>query len=399
MIGFDDGTESEKSLDGKRVAKINPNLTSQTDVTKAATLSVNLGCCFIGTKKAGKFEVAEPVALPWLDLPNPHGRPNSDVLRPWVNGNALVTVRRAIWIVDAGNSMPQELMASYEQPFQHVLAVVKSARDKNNEKRTKANFWIHKRPSPEMRSALTRLDRCVAVVRHSKHLVFCWLKTAILPDDGIYIFAREDDLFFGILASRFHAAWAYAQGTQVREKESGFRYTPLTCFETFPFPCPTETQEAAIATAAKELNELRERWLNPTEWTETRTLEFPGSVIGPWARFIDPKSVNAMTKIGTVRYPRLEPRDADCATKLKKRTLTNLYNERPTWLDLAHKKLDAAVAAAYGWPIDLSDEDILTRLLELNLACAKEETKAAADKARKTGANRPQRQKKEDEML
>jgi len=104
-------------------------------------------------------------------------------------------------------------------------------------------------------------------------------------------------------------------------------------------------QEAAIATGAKELNELRERWLNPPEWTETRTLEFPGSANGPWSRYVDPKSVDAKTGVGTVRYPRLEPRDIDCAAKLKKRTLTNLYNERPTWLDLVHKKLDAAVAA------------------------------------------------------
>ena len=132
------------------------------------------------------------------------------------------------------------------------------------------------------------------------------------------------------------------------------RYTPTTCFETFPFPRPTPAQEAAIAAAAKELNELRERWLNPPEWTETRTLEFPGSADGPWARYVDAKTVDAKTGIGTVRYPRLEPRDDDCAAKLKKRTLTNLYNERPAWLDLAHKKLDAAVAAAYGWS-DLID--------------------------------------------
>ena len=51
----------------------------------------------------------------------------------------------------------------------------------------------------------------------------------------------------------------------------------------------------------------------------------------------------------------------------KKRTLTNLYNARPTWLDLAHKKLDAAVFAAYGWPSELGDEEILERLLGLNL--------------------------------
>ena len=87
--------------------------------------------------------------------------------------------------------------------------------------------------------------------------------------------------------------------------------------------------------------------------------------------------MDAETGVGTVRYPRLEPRDADCAAKLKKRTLTSLCNERPAWLDLAHKKLDAAVAAAYGWPADLSDEQILERLLALNLERAAEEATAA----------------------
>jgi len=108
----------------------------------------------------------------------------------------------------------------------------------------------------------------------------------------------------------------------------------------------------ADAAAAKELNELRERWLNPPEWTVEKILEFPGSIAGPWARYIDPSTIksepstlNFQPSTGLVRYPRLEPRDADCAAKLKERTLTKLYNERPAWLDLAHKKLDAAVAA------------------------------------------------------
>jgi len=94
------------------------------------------------------------------------------------------------------------------------------------------------------------------------------------------------------------------------------------------------------------------------------------------------------------RYPRLEPRDADCAAKLKKRTLTNLYNERPAWLDLAHKKLDAAVAAAYGFPADLTDEQILEKLLALNIERAAEEAKAAKVKTPKA-----QRGKTETEMI
>lgn len=99
--------------------------------------------------------------------------------------------------------------------------------------------------------------------------------------------------------------------------------------------------------------------------------------------------------IGTVRYPRFEPREADCAAKLKKRTLTNLYNEHPAWLDLAHKKLDAAVAAAYGWPVHLSDEQTLERLLALNLERAAEEAKAQEAPKRKS----TQRAKAEHELI
>jgi len=113
-----------------------------------------------------------------------------------------------------------------------------------------------------------------------------------------------------------------------------------------------------------------------------------------WARYIDPSTRNPQLSTGLVRYPRPEPRDAACAAKLKKRTLTNLYNERPTWLDLAHQKLDAAVAAAYGWPTDLTDEQILERLLALNLERAAEEAKAAKVKKPK-----PQRQKHAEELL
>lgn len=112
------------------------------------------------------------------------------------------------------------------------------------------------------------------------------------------------------------------------------------------------------------MDELRKAWLNPPEWVKEEVLEFPGSVEGPWKRFVHEPDARG---IGTVRWPRVVARDAEAATKLAKRTLTNLYNERPAWLDLAHKKLDEAVFAAYGWPSDLTDEQILEKLLALNL--------------------------------
>ena len=167
-------------------------------------------------------------------------------------------------------------------------------------------------------------------------------------------------------------------------------YAHIALREEAPPQTPDE-HRAAIAAAAQELNELREHWLNPPEWISERILEFPGSANGPWARYVHQPDKNG---IGTVRYPRLEPRDADCAAKLKKRTLTNLYNERPAWLDLAHKKLDTTVAAAYGWPADLTDEQILENLLTLNLERAAEEAKA--EKVKKPKA---QRGKQEGEFV
>jgi hypothetical protein len=109
-----------------------------------------------------------------------------------------------------------------------------------------------------------------------------------------------------------------AQGTQLREKESGFRYTPTTCFETFPFPNPNPPQEQAIAATALALDAARQNWLGD-------------------------RSDN-------------------------KRTLTALYNEKPTWLLDGHRRLDAAVFQAYGWDPGISDERLLDDLLRLNLS-------------------------------
>jgi len=165
----------------------------------------------------------------------------------------------------------------------------------------------------------------------------------------VIVFARSDDTAFGILHSRFHELWALRLGTSLEDRP---RYTPTTCFETFPFPTgltpnipasayADDPRAQAIADAARRLNELRENWLNPPQWVDRVPEVVPG-------------------------YPdRVIPKP-EHAAELKKRTLTNLYNQRPAWLDHAHRALDEAVAAAYGWPADLSEDEVLRRLLALN---------------------------------
>ena len=392
LVGFDGGDEKERYLDGEPVANINPNLSATADTTTAAALSENLRISFMGSSKKAPFDIPEVLALEMIGQPNPTGLPNSDVVRPWVNGQDITRRWSESWIIDFPSNIALEQAARYAAPFAYSQATVKPERAKNKRVAYRERWWIHAEPRPEMRSRLASCDRFIVTPTVSKHRIFDWQKHPFLPDQQLIAFARSDDYFFGLLHSRFHETWSLAQGTQVRERESGFRYTPTSCFENFPFPRPTSTQDAAIAAAAKELNELRENWLNPPEWTTTRVLEFPGSADGPWSRFVHEPDARG---IGTVRYPRIEPRDEECAAKLKKRTLTNLYNERPAWLAHAHAKLDAAVAAAYGWPADLGDEEILERLLALNLERAAEEKQAA----KTTSKKRSSRTKAADEMI
>jgi len=361
MVGFDNGTESHRVLDSHTVPSINANLTSVADVTAARRLRENLNLCFMADTKGGSFDIPESLAIEMLRQPNPHGRPNSDVVVPWVNGLDLTRRYRGFWIIDFGVEASEQEAAFYEVPFRYVEEHVKPLREKNKRDSYRLKWWIHVEPRPAMHTALERLKRFVVTISVGKFRLFGWMQRPTLPDHQLFAFVREDDYFFGILHSRPHEVWARSLGTQVRERESGFRYTPTTCFETFPFPEPSDRQREAIAEAARELDQLRSNWLNPPEWTKTETLTFPGSADGPWARYV---------KEGVVHYPRIVPKDDECAKELKKRTLTNLYNQRPAWLDLAHKKLDEAVFAAYGWSAGISDDELLAKLLELNLARA-----------------------------
>jgi len=375
MIGFDNGTETTRVLDGQVVETIATNLTTGVDVTQAMSLRHSNEFYHEGTKKGAKFELTYGELERLLLLPNPHGRPNSDVLRPYINGMELYGADKSRGIIYFGVEFDLEQAALYEALFKLIEERVLPRYGQSRLK-----WWQHERPRPGLIAAAARLSRYIATVRHSKHRIFVWLESSILPDSALGIFAVEDDYFMGLIQSRLHSAWSLSQGTQVRERESGFRYTPTTCFETFPFPQPTDHQRAAIAAPAKELDALRNNWLNPPELVRTEVLEFPGTVGGPWDRYIDRATVKeitpggsagAKTEIGTVKYPRVVAQNDECAAELKRRTLTNLYNQRPTWLDHAHRKLDAAVFSAYGWEPSISDDELLANLLALNLAAGR----------------------------
>jgi len=156
--------------------------------------------------------------------------------------------------------------------------------------------------------------------------------------------------------------WALERGTQLETRP---RYTPTTCFETFPLPSRDEEARRRIGEAADGLDRLRANWLNPPEWVIEDLIEFPASLTGPWAQQVNAPDARG---IGTATYRWMLPKDDDTDKELNKRTLTNLYNEGPQWLLDAHRALDEAVFAAYGWSPSLSDAELLAQLLDLNLA-------------------------------
>lgn len=327
LVAFDNGDESARQLDNLPVTQINPDLTASHDLTIAKILKENGNLAFMGDTKVGPFDIEPGQAQKLLNAAgNPNGRPNSEVVRPWINGSDITKRPRGMFIIDFGVNMSESEASMYEAPFEYAAKHVKPFRvSAKSGDATGIPWWLHQRTRPEMRRSIEALSRYIVTSRVSKYRLFAWMNIRVLPDSATIAIAREDDYFFGVLHSKIHELWSLAMGTSLEDRP---RYTPTTTFETFPFPWPPgqeptdDPRVQAIAQAAQELVAKRDAWLNP-----------PGMA------------------------------EAD----LKKRTLTNLYNARPTWLDMTHKKLDAAVAVAYGWPTDLSDDEILARLLALNL--------------------------------
>jgi len=355
-------------LNGESVANIHADLTAGgdggNDMTGAKPLKENAGWSYFGLCLAGAFKVPSATAQAWLKLPNPHGKPNSDVLKPIYNGSDITRRWAGDWVIDFA-LLDEQQAALYEAPFAYVVEHVKPTRIGNNRKARAEKWWRHGEARPGLRSKLAGLQRYIATPETAKHRFFVSFPISVAPEHSLIVIPSDSDALFGILSSRMHTVWALAKGGRMGMGNDP-RYNSTLTFETFPFPvgarfiapnteqgvmnrAPT-AEDVEIAAAAKTLNELRNNWLNPPEWTD-------------WVR--TPEEEKAGFPLRPVA------KDIGLKSDLQKRTLTNLYNARPAWLDNAHKALDAAVAKAYGWEdytAEMADEEILRRLLVLNLA-------------------------------
>lgn len=365
--------DQDAVLDGVRVDAISSDLHPTEGLTGVQRLPENANASFIGTQKNGPFEISGEQARDWLRLPNPHGKSNAEVLRPWANGINVTRRWSDTWIIDF-DKLSQKDAALFERPFAHVQMNVKPTRLELRRDWHREHWWSHGDPRPAMKVALKAISRQIITPRVAKYRVFAWFDSTVLADSAVVAITRADDTTFGILHSRFHEVWSLRMGTSLEDRP---RYTPSSCFDTFPFPiglsplstanqlteglqsgalipsglAPEARKHAiVIAEAAKALNELRENWLNPPDWI-VRIPEV------------------APLGMGKSPYPdRILPKNG-LEGKLAERTLTKLYNDPPAWLIDAHQQLDEAVARAYGWTDyeqAMTDEEIFRRLMALN---------------------------------
>jgi type II restriction/modification system DNA methylase subunit YeeA len=328
IVGFDDGSQDQKLIEGKPTTEIHADLSSAANIADAKSLPENQGIGFKGFEKNGAFELTRHEAMEMLALGNPHALPNTLVVKPWINASDITHRNRAMWIVDFGQMAADEACL-FEAPFELVKARVRPVRMENNDPHRKEFWWRYGRSGGELVAAKAGKARLIVTPRVAKHRLFVWVDGNCVPDSRLFVFVRDDDYFMGVLHSRIHEVWSLETCSWHGDGSEGGRptYNAASCFETFPFPWPPghELKNSplveGIATAARDLVEKRDAWLNPAGASEE---------------------------------------------ELKTRTLTNLYNARPTWLGEAHRKLDEAVFAAYGWPATLTDAELLERLLALN---------------------------------
>ena len=365
-------TQISKRLDGESVETITPSL-SQFSTLLPSRLEQNAGTSFTGTFLNGPFEIPTELAEMWLNEPiNVTGKRNCAVLKLTANGQDVLQRGDRKWLLDFGSNISEEEAALFEAPFEYARQHIKPYRQRKKADGSfevrRANhrekWWIHAEARPGMRKAISGLSRFIVTPMVSSTRVFLFLENTFLPNQKLVVFPKDDYVSLGILSSIFHETWTLEYCSWIGAGNDP-TYATTTVYLPFPFPggltpnipavdYADDQRAIRIAEAAANLNELRENWLNPPDLIK----RVPEVVEG---------------------YPeRILPIDEKAEKILKKRTLTNLYNERPAWLENAHRALDEAVAGAYGWEDDfksgkLTDEEILKRLFELNQVRAKEQ--------------------------
>jgi hypothetical protein len=312
----------QRFLDSVLVPLISSSLKNEISVTSAVRLQANTNISFQSCELSGKgFIISQEDAEEWVQKDSK----NRNVLKKMLDGKGLTNPNEKLdWVIDF-NDMSIEEASEYKLPFQRVKEKVKPERDINKRKARQLNWWQFGEKRPAMRKALQGLGCYFAIPKIVKWVMFTTVDISILPCEANMVIASDDFYVLGILTSKVHRLWVKAQSSTLEDRT---RYTNTTCFETFPFPQlePNSTTKAKqaiekIRAAMQELHQYRSQQMESKQW--------------------------GITKL-----------------------YNEYFHEPASQLYKLHAKLDKLVMQAYSFS---EDDDILSKLLELNMQLAERE--------------------------
>ena len=320
----------------RSVAAIHADLTSGANVAAAVALRANEGVSFQGMNLVGKgFRLTpEQVVALGFDLGALPG-----VIRPYLNAREFMQRREGRYVIDAYGLSVEELRDRYPTAYQWLYDHVKPERDENRRASRRERWWLFGEPVGKLRRATAGLGRFTATPRTSKHRVFQFLGIEVVPDCKLVAVAVADSYQLGVLSSRSHVAWSIAAGGRLGVGNDP-TYDNSRCFDTYPFPTPP--QRDRIAALAEQLD--------------------------AWRKQVQGRHPDATL---TAMYNLLAKHRARAPFTAKDKAL-HLHVGTDELMRL-HDELDRAVLDAYGWPHDLTDEELLERLVALNAQRAEEE--------------------------
>ena len=315
-----------KELQGQ----ISADLTIDPTLSATAPLKANRGIAIRGVCLVGEGFVTSRADA--LDLGLGRDVGVEGIIKPFRNGKDLTSRSRDLLVIDLQGLGIDEVRSAYPAIYQRIFDRVKPERDVNRDAARRRNWWVFGRAHTDLRGALKGLERYIATAMTAKHRVFAFLDASIMPDQGLIAIATSDATVLGVLSSRVHCAWALMVGGTLEDRP---RYNNTVCFDPFPFPFCGETQNARIKRLGDSLDSHRKR---QQELHPSITITGMYNVL---EKLRDGTELTAKERV------------------IHERGLVSVLKQ-------IHDDLDEAVADAYGWPVNLSDEEIVRRLVALN---------------------------------
>ncbi|QDV72486.1 class I SAM-dependent DNA methyltransferase [Botrimarina mediterranea] len=328
----------EAGLATREVACINHQLSAGIDLDSARPLRANDGVCVPGVQLYGSGFVVDSDTANKI---RPQTRSEHRVVRSYLNGRDFMQNPRGMYVIDFFEMTAEEAKAANPAAFQRVIDYVKPERDQNRRASIRDKWWRFGWERPVLRQASAGLSRIIATPETAKHRVFAFIDEETLPDNMLTNIASDDAFILGVLSSRVHVVWTLASGGTLEDRP---RYTKSVCFEPFPIPVCEGDQKQRIRDLGEQLDAHR----------KARQAEHP-----------------ELTMTGM--YNVLEKLRSGETLTAKEKTIHE--QGLVSVLRQIHDDLDTAVAEAYGWPVDLTDEQILERLVALNYERAEEESR------------------------